>query len=229
MFCGQWRSGAARWGVIVVAVVIVVSGLRAALPAPAKADDGLPVDGVDLRPIFQNWNLAADLQGTRGTCSVFAVKGALEYALASQQRSGYRLSVEFLNWASNQTVKEAQDGGYFSDLWKGYEAYGICTAEDGPYRSAFDPQLATEHQRDQPRAAVARHWLAAPLDQAVGRRYRAHGVATARHQADAPPTVAGLRRTALAKAGRVDRWRAEDGAAGRRLRWAQRAPGGIPR
>ena len=95
----------------------------------------------DLRPAFSNWGLALRLQGERGTCSVFTFTGALEYALAHRQQQGTVLSVEFLNWASNKAVGSDQDGGFFSDLWAGFAAYGICSDTNLPYKPAFDPKL----------------------------------------------------------------------------------------
>src|SRR5437773_2665075 len=46
--------------------------------------------GVDLRPQLPQWDLAPRRQGPRGTCSVFTVVGALEYAAASARQQGRR-------------------------------------------------------------------------------------------------------------------------------------------
>ena len=99
---------------------------------------------IDLRPAFQKWGLPLRTQGNRGTCSVFALTGALEYALASQQQPGTVLSVEFLNWASNQATTNLNDGGFFSDLWTGFEVYGICPETNLPYLKNYDPNLHPE-------------------------------------------------------------------------------------
>src|SRR6266536_284607 len=62
-----------------------------------------PLPGaVDLRPQLLRWGLAPRCQGPRGTCSVFTVVGALEYAAASARQQGRRLSVEFLMWAAHR-------------------------------------------------------------------------------------------------------------------------------
>lgn len=98
-------------------------------------------DTVDLRPRWQELGLPVPQQGGRGTCSVFVVTQALEFALAHGQRQGTRLSAEFLNWASNDTLGQAVDGGFFSDLWRGFLAHGICPDTDLPYRAGFDPAL----------------------------------------------------------------------------------------
>lgn len=65
---------------------------------------------------------------------MFTVVGALEYALARRQGTGPRLSVEFLNWAANQAAGDAEDGAFFSDLWKGFVLHGVCPDERMPYR-----------------------------------------------------------------------------------------------
>jgi len=96
---------------------------------------------VDLRPLFDRWNLPPRLQAGRGTCSVFAVVGGLEFAVAKKQGKGTRLSVEFLNWAAHTAVNRTADGGFFSELWTGFESYGICPEEDLPYRDRFDASL----------------------------------------------------------------------------------------
>ena len=70
-------------------------------------------ESIDLRPIFKNWGLTVRPQGTRNTCSICTVTDAIEYALSTQQRSGIRLSAEFLNWAKNQTTGNNVDGGFF--------------------------------------------------------------------------------------------------------------------
>jgi hypothetical protein len=101
---------------------------------------------VDLRPFLEKWKLAPRVQGDRPTCSVFVVTEALEYALAAKQRRSPRLSVEFLNWAKNKASNSADDGACFSDLWKGYETYGICPEADVPYRASFDPALKPDEK-----------------------------------------------------------------------------------
>jgi hypothetical protein len=160
--CGAW----------LVAVLMGTAGALSAPPAPANPDPAGPAGPVDLRPIFQNWGLPVRAQGARGTCSAFVVTQALEYALASQQRRGARLSVEFLNWASNRAIHEWEDGGYFSDLWTGYAAYGICREEEMPYRREFDAKLrpsdeAVEHARQLRNIGLRLHWIK-PWDVTTG-------------------------------------------------------------
>lgn len=119
---------------------------------------------VDLRPSFRKWGLQVRSQGSRGTCSVFAVVGALEYAVAKKQQRGLTLSVEFLNWAAHQAAGCTADGGFFSELWKGFQDYGICPEEDWPYQPHFDPTLqpspkAVEHAKELQALGLRWHWI----------------------------------------------------------------------
>ncbi|HOW65581.1 MAG TPA: C1 family peptidase [Candidatus Paceibacterota bacterium] len=136
---------------------MAVSTSRASRPA------SLP-DVVDLRPQFEQYNLARSRQGSRPTCSAFTMTGAIEFALAKRQGHCPRLSVEFLNWAANKACGDQEDGGFFSDLWKGYTNAGICTAQEWSYQTQFDPSLppASEALADaQTRLtpALHLHWI----------------------------------------------------------------------
>lgn len=127
--------------------------VRRRLPAPASflamlilataarpADPSLP-PAVDLRPAFADWGLDIRPQGSRGTCSVFALAGGLEYALASRDGHPTRLSIEYLNWAARDVTRQRKDGGFFSDLYRGYRVHGVCPEADMPYQKTFDPRL----------------------------------------------------------------------------------------
>ncbi len=141
--------------------LLILALLAAACPAdePERA-----TQSVDLRPVFQERHLETRRQGGRGTCSAFALTGAIEYAVASKQHQPQRLSVEFLNWASNKATRTAADGGFFSDLWKGLETYGICPEEDMPYADHFDPDAqpsatALAHARASQALGLRLHWI----------------------------------------------------------------------
>jgi hypothetical protein len=109
--------------------------------APAKEPPQATLDvAVDLWPKFKAWDLSTRVQGGRGTCSVFAMTAAIEFAAASKGHRGPPLSVEYLNWASNRASRTREDGSFFSDLWRGFVAHGICPEKDMPYQARFDPQ-----------------------------------------------------------------------------------------
>jgi len=149
---------------LLIPVLTTVGRGRAIAQTPTTAPADVLPSAVDLRPIFKKWELPVRSQGARGTCSVFVVTDALEYALASQRHSVTRLSVEFLNWASDQALGKADDGGNFADLWKGFAAYGVCPEPELPYQPAFDPKLspsedALQHARVLRDAGLRLHWI----------------------------------------------------------------------
>jgi papain like protease len=126
-------------------VGVLALSLPGAAPAHAgRAQERPAPDAIDLRPFFRRWGLETRRQGPRGTCSVFTVVGALEYAAARKQGRGTRLSVEFLNWAAHKAVNRTADGGFFSELWKGYADYGVCPEDGLPYRERYDAGLQPE-------------------------------------------------------------------------------------
>jgi hypothetical protein len=113
---------------------------------------------------MSEWGLGPRQQGGRPTCSVFVVATAVEFAEASRQRQGRRLSVEFLNWAANQVTGHAEDGAFFSDLWRGFVAHGVCVEEEMPYASQFRPQVQPSSDAVQAAKAMLErglrlHWI----------------------------------------------------------------------
>ncbi|NLH17334.1 MAG: DUF2961 domain-containing protein [Phycisphaerae bacterium] len=152
--------------------VVFVGGWGLSALAEETADLGVPRSSMDLRPEFAKRGMEIRPQGGRGTCSVFAMTEAIEYALSGRKGAKVRLSVEFLNWASNQVTKQANDGSFFSDLWAGYEAYGVCPEGDLAYQPAFNPNLkpgdlAIEHAKQYRNLGLRMHWIK-PWDVTTG-------------------------------------------------------------
>ncbi len=144
--------------------------IAATPPSEVGADVSLKT--VDLRPIFARWGLTVRSQGNRGTCSVFAVTDAIEYAVTARRGAAMRFSPEFLNWAANQTGGDNQDGAFFSELWRGFEAYGICPEADWPYQAGFDPasqpsELSLHDAQDMRTTDLHLHWIK-PWDVTTG-------------------------------------------------------------
>ncbi len=142
---------------------------------------------VDLRPKFAGFGLTPRVQGGRGTCSVFAVTQALEFAVARKKGAGERLSEEFLNWASNQAIGHAADGGFFSDLWKGFEKHGVCPESAMPYREKFEPDSpasadATARAAEVLKLGLRLHWI---------KEWDVNTGLTAEHLASIKETIAG--------------------------------------
>jgi hypothetical protein len=95
---------------------------------------------IDLRPALAAFGLTPRSQGARGTCSVFTMTAAMEYALAVARGHGQRLSPEFLNWASNEITGRHVDGSFFIHCWLGFQKFGLCADGLCPYRAAYDPR-----------------------------------------------------------------------------------------
>ena len=128
--------------------------------APASAEkpatsaaSALPA-AVDLRADFARFGLKQRSQGRRGTCSVFSVVEAVEFAVARATGTGGHLSVEFSNWAANEATGRADDGDFFSNILKGLEKHGVCPEEAMPYRRKFAPTAAPGAEA----AAAAADW-----------------------------------------------------------------------
>ena len=79
----------------------------------------------DLRADFLKYGLKPRLQGNRDTCSVFTTVGAFEFGLSRKHDRSTTLSVEFLNWASNQAAGDKFDGSFFADCLGGFRKYGL--------------------------------------------------------------------------------------------------------
>jgi hypothetical protein len=130
----------------------------------ASSDTGVLPKSVDLRPSLLRWGLDTRLQHRRNTCSVFVVVEALEFALASKGKLDSRLSVEFLNWAKNQSEHESEDGACFSELWTGFEAFGICPETEMPYLKKYDPANLPSaetiaHAKEVSSLGLKLHWI----------------------------------------------------------------------
>lgn len=87
----------------------------------------------DLKPLFDHYGMTVRDQSGRGTCSVFAIVGLMEFEYAHRLHQRVTLSVEYLNWASNQVTGETEDGSFFSDALSGLLKYGICEDSLFPY------------------------------------------------------------------------------------------------
>jgi len=141
----------------------------------------------------------------------------MEYALARRLDRGVPLSVEFANWAANRVIDRDQDGHFFWEVIKGYEAHGICGEAEMPYAAEFradrqpsEAALASAAKLKHPRLTF--HWVR-PYDGKTGlgleegqestrslldralREPGARGVAASaveRHPCDDVPEAAGL-------------------------------------
>ncbi len=154
--------------VLLALLTTPAAGLRAqSHPAPAPRAEREPAAlpaRADLRTAFDQFGLSLRRQGKRPTCSVFTLAGALEFAAARRQGRTPRLSVEFLNWAANQTRSKPRDGGFFSELWIGFATRGICAETQMTYAVTFDPArepgpAALDEARASLDLGLKLHWI----------------------------------------------------------------------
>jgi hypothetical protein len=93
----------------------------------------------DLRPAISNMGIAIKSQGSRNTCSVFAVTFLLEYLTAKNNGTkGIDFSEEYLNVVTNKAKGTNDDGDFFENIAQGYKTYGIVNESLLPYQNAFD-------------------------------------------------------------------------------------------
>ena len=110
---------------------LLMSGLLVAVQFSITKD--LTAQEYNLKPLFDQYGIPIRDQGGRGTCSVFAIVGLMEFEYAHLLGQKVTLSVEYLNWASNRVTGENEDGSFFSDALTGLHKYGICEDSLFPY------------------------------------------------------------------------------------------------
>lgn len=162
----------------IIMVILVVSWLNALAvsgraegvariaSSDTRSQEAAQVANVDLRARFEKWGFTQLQQGGRGTCSVFAMTGALEFATARKLGHSPRLSTEYLNWAANKVCGADADGGFFSDLWNGFSKHGICEARYYPYQAVFEPtatppKVAEDDASSRLALGLRLHWIKA--------------------------------------------------------------------
>lgn len=110
----------------------------------------------DLRPNIKQFGIGIRNQGSRGTCSVFAMTFLLEYMYAKNQvRMNPDFSEEYLNYASNKAIGQYADGGFFDALDLGYQNYGIVNEAQAPYHSSYNPPFVASQSLLQTGEAIS--------------------------------------------------------------------------
>lgn len=110
------------------------------LPFPDLTIDTTPT--VDLRPIIKTNALQVKDQGSRNTCSVFAITFLHEYEFATKKGFGMGadFSEEYLNYVKNLVNGSQTDGGFFDLIDNGYQAWGCYMLQLVPNKATYDPK-----------------------------------------------------------------------------------------
>ena len=90
---------------------------------------------------FGELGLAPRRQGSRDTCSVFAITAlaGFEYAKGSPAPH-VPLSEEFLIWAANKACGKKHEQAMFYEAVHGLNTFGICSEELMPYADRYDAE-----------------------------------------------------------------------------------------
>jgi hypothetical protein len=88
----------------------------------------------DLRTEIARRGIGIRNQGSRGTCSVFAMTFLLEYAYTELLGGGYAdLCEEYMNHVANVAAGKTDDGDIFGSVAAGYENFGVIQEDEIPY------------------------------------------------------------------------------------------------
>ena len=108
--------------------------------AVCAGDPTLPAR-VDLRPEFTKLGISAVAQGSRDTCSLFAITALVEFEIGHNTPGPHkRMSEEFLIWAANEATGQRGDQAMFWEAVQGLNTLGICTEELLPYAKKSKPR-----------------------------------------------------------------------------------------
>lgn len=95
---------------------------------------------VDLRPAIAALGMPLRAQGSRGTCSVFAITFCIELTLRQRGLVREPLSIEYLNRAKNTEHPAPQDGDFFDRIALGYTRFGMVPEAALPYAQTYLPE-----------------------------------------------------------------------------------------
>ena len=120
-----------RFNTVLCLVVLHFAG------AHATCDD-LPPE-VDLRPDYARFDLPPCAQGSRNSCSLFAITALAELEFGrSVSAAAAPFSQEYLTWAANEATGRVGDQAMFYEALCGLNALGICPVDLMPYEAEGD-------------------------------------------------------------------------------------------
>ena len=112
----------------------IIDQPAAAAPTPAKVE--APPDksrAWSLRPEYERLGLDIRDQGHRGSCTIFATLGVIEFHYA-RRGTKVELSEQYAAWAAGKVNGSSKKDGYSDrELIAGIKKYGICREDLMPY------------------------------------------------------------------------------------------------
>ncbi len=125
----------------------------------ALSDDAAPLPSeVDLRPEFDRLGLNPGVQGSRNTCSLFAITSLAEFEAATATGVPTPFSQEFLVWAADEATGRSGDQAMFYEALCGLNALGICLAELVPYERREDQDREPSTEAIEQAGSLANRW-----------------------------------------------------------------------
>lgn len=139
---------------VALTVLFAVGGLSQGEEMPAE---------VDLRPEFSQRGLECRSQGSRNTCSLFAITAVANFeAYREAPGDNPRFSEEYLNWAADKATGRWRDGAMFYEAISGLQQWGICLDDQFAYRAPGDriaPSPLIVEEASGQAARWRAHWI----------------------------------------------------------------------
>jgi hypothetical protein len=132
------------------------------MASPLAAADPLPAS-VDMRGEFDRLGLTCRSQGSRGTCSLFAVTAIANFEAARQEADPPgRFSEEYLVWAADKATGRYGDQAMFYEAVAGLDELGICADKLFAYQRSGERAAPVDEVVAEAAANAGRwrtHWV----------------------------------------------------------------------
>ena len=123
----------------------------AATPTPAAEAPVVKLDkskAWSLRPEYEKLDLDVRDQGRRGSCTIFATLGVIEFHYARRDQK-IKLSEQYAAWAAAKVNNSNKKDGYSDrDLIAGIKKFGICREDLMPYNEHLVGNPSKEAKAD---------------------------------------------------------------------------------
>lgn len=127
----------------------IIDQPAAATPTPAEAEAAPDKSRAwSLRPEYDKLGLDIRNQGHRGSCTIFATLGVIEFHYA-RRGAPVELSEQYAAWAAGKVLGRSKKDGYSDrELPAGIKKYGICREDLMPYNDRMVGNPSKEAKAD---------------------------------------------------------------------------------